>query len=80
MTFEGLSGTVSFDSNGDRTNYTIDIYMGKGETVYVHNSVEVGSVQIHVSELFFCKHILFNVNISMNSISSWASIELLINQ
>ncbi|XP_071794215.1 glutamate receptor 1-like [Asterias amurensis] len=40
VTFEGLSGTVSFDSNGDRTNYTIDIYMGKGETVYVHNSVE----------------------------------------
>ena len=24
--FEGLTGPISFDANGKRTNYTIDIY------------------------------------------------------
>ena len=42
VSFEGMSGEVSFNENGDRTNYTINIFMGKGATVYVHNDVEVG--------------------------------------
>ncbi|XP_033110277.1 glutamate receptor 3-like [Anneissia japonica] len=31
-TFEGLTGNVAFDSNGDRVNYTIMVYSGQGET------------------------------------------------
>ncbi|XP_038068083.1 glutamate receptor 1-like [Patiria miniata] len=40
VSFEGLSGEVAFNEHGDRVNYTIRIYMGKGTTVYVHNDVE----------------------------------------
>ena len=42
LSFEGLSGEVAFNEQGDRVNYTVQIYMGKGRTVFVHNDVEVG--------------------------------------
>merc|ERR1719193_785723 len=40
VNFEGLSGEIAFNEHGDRVNYTVNIYMGKGTTVYTHNAIE----------------------------------------
>ncbi|PIK37299.1 putative glutamate receptor 1 [Apostichopus japonicus] len=39
VNFEGMSGPVNFDQRGNRVNYTINIYMGKGLTVYFHSDL-----------------------------------------
>ena len=37
ISYEGLSGEVAFNADGDRVNYTIDVYMGKDK----HNILKV---------------------------------------
>lgn len=39
INLEGMSGPINFDQRGNRVNYTIDIYMGKGLTVFFHSDL-----------------------------------------